>query len=70
MEILLLYAVFGDVYRDKSRLWKKADRLSFERRVRKTNCWVCSDEVLNCTGCQTEFTVTIRKVSAGLRFLL
>jgi len=53
------------VARDKSRLWKKADRLAFERRVRKSNCWVSSDDVLNCTGCQSEFTVTNRKVSIG-----
>ena len=49
------------IVRDKSRLWKRADRLAFERRVRKSNCWVSSDDILNCTGCQAEFTVTIRK---------
>ena len=59
-----------DVGRDKSRLWKKADRLAFERRVRKSNCWVSSDDVLNCTGCQSEFTVTNRKVSSGFVYWL
>ena len=50
------------VVRDKSRLWQKADRLSFERRVRKSNWWVSSDDILCCTSCHAEFTVTVRKV--------
>ena len=50
------------VVRDKSRLWQKADRLSFERRVRKSNWWVSSDDILRCTSCHAEFTVTVRKV--------
>ena len=66
--LVTLYTV--DVDRDKSRLWKKADRLSFERRVRKSNSWVSSDEILNCTQCHTEFTVTVRKVTDALcRFM-
>jgi len=48
--------------RDKDNLWQKSNKLSNERRVRRSNCWRNSADILKCMACNADFTVTLRKV--------
>ena len=48
--------------REKAELWKKADDMEFEIKVKADDRWMDDSEVSHCLGCKAEFSFLLRKV--------
>ena len=49
-------------FREKAELWKKADDMEHEIKVKADDRWMDDSEVSNCLGCKAEFSFLLRKV--------
>lgn len=49
------------VTREKAELWKKADDMEFEIKVKADDRWMDDSEVSHCLGCKAEFSFLLRK---------
>ena len=47
-------------------MWKKADDMEHEIKVKATDRWVDDSEVTNCATCKTEFSFLVRRVGTSL----
>jgi len=50
-----------DVTREKAELWKKADDMEHEIKVKADDRWMDDSEASHCLGCNAEFTFLLRK---------
>ena len=48
--------------REKSELWKKADAMEHEIKVKADDRWMEDSEVSHCLDCNAEFSFLLRKV--------
>lgn len=49
-------------FREKADLWKKADDMEHEIKVKADDRWMEDGEVSHCLGCNAEFSFLLRKV--------
>ncbi|XP_069120425.1 FYVE and coiled-coil domain-containing protein 1-like isoform X2 [Argopecten irradians] len=47
--------------REKDTLWQKSDKLAHHQKEKAKEKWMDDKAVLNCLGCKTEFSFTVRK---------
>ncbi|XP_060078063.1 FYVE and coiled-coil domain-containing protein 1-like [Ylistrum balloti] len=47
--------------REKDSLWQKSDQLAYQQKEKVKEKWMDDKTVLNCLGCKTEFSFTVRK---------
>ncbi|XP_021369572.1 FYVE and coiled-coil domain-containing protein 1-like isoform X2 [Mizuhopecten yessoensis] len=47
--------------REKDTLWQKSDQLAYQQKEKVKEKWMDDKKVLNCLGCKTEFSFTVRK---------
>ncbi|XP_033733173.1 LOW QUALITY PROTEIN: FYVE and coiled-coil domain-containing protein 1-like [Pecten maximus] len=47
--------------REKDTLWQKSDQLAYQQKEKAKEKWMDDKAVLNCLGCKTEFSFTVRK---------
>ncbi|XP_032238548.2 FYVE and coiled-coil domain-containing protein 1 isoform X2 [Nematostella vectensis] len=46
---------------EKAELWRKADNMEHELKVKAADRWISDDEVNKCTSCKAEFSFLLRK---------
>ncbi|KAK3106246.1 hypothetical protein FSP39_015970 [Pinctada imbricata] len=47
--------------KEKDSLWQKTDELAYQQKVQASEKWLDDKNVLNCMGCKTPFSFTVRK---------
>lgn len=48
-------------------MWKKADDLEYENLLKTSAMWIDDSNVSNCMGCNSGFSLLLRKVKFNLK---